>query len=323
MQYINKEDKLSIGNSYSLDFLCDSFNEEDQCFIPKISSKEAYNSFSHKKYRYGEGLKDGRQGLVRLLLDEQDKHCCYCMARIEKRDVTLEHVIPESFEGLNANDEYNHYIGYAPILSENVELSEVFAQRTFTLKEEIRSLKKLPHLISYVNITASCHGVIKKNNGPSCFCNHPRGNSRIVPIMLLSEPLSLLEYNNEGSIVSKNPVDKEINSTINVLNLNHATLQEIRKLWYLVSNSNKAESDVLSLTVAKDRINLLKELFLTDDYTTLDEKWKKYAPLSNNINAQSIDAIYWDLFVKYNWFYKYYVSLRESTSFKARNVKNA
>lgn len=307
MKYIDKNIHLELGNSYSSDFLYESFNEESQCFIPAISSKQAYTDFTHKKYRYGEGMTDGRSGFEMLLIEEQDGRCCYCMGRVEPRFVALEHIIPESFTGLNAQNEYAYYASKAPVLAENTELAETFSQRQFTAKEEMKKLKKYPHLISYVNLTASCHGVIEKRNGTSCFCNHPRGNARIVPIMLLPAPLSLLEYDCLGSVVHKDISECEIKNTINILCLNHDTLQEIRLLWYKVSRSDKAATDILSITQLVDKISFLKEVFQTNDYTTLEEKWKKYAPiLPVTDNMQEQATPYWDLFVRYDWFYGYY-----------------
>lgn len=304
MKYIDKSIHLEEGNSYSSDYLCDAFNEEEQCFHPSIATVQTYTNFTCKKYRYAEGLGDAsRQGFEPLLVEEQEYYCCYCMGRIESRSVTLEHIIPEKFkEGQIPDKEFAHYATYAPILAENVELAKTFAKRKFSSKEEIRDFKKYPHLISYVNLTASCHGIINKENGTSCFCNHPRGNDRIIPLMLMNDLSSIIGYNQLGSIIIKDYTRTDIEdlkSTIDSLCLNHSTLKEIRMLWYKISRTKKTVEEVTAITLPKDRISLLKLLFNENNYDRIEEKWYKYAP-------NQPESIYWQLFIKYDWFYSYY-----------------
>lgn len=81
-------------------------------------------------------------------------------------------------------------------------------------------------------------------------------------------------------------------------------------LWYKISRTNKTIADITSITQLKDKISLLKEIFNIEDYTRLEEKWKKYAPIPKPINIQEHETVYWNLFIKYDWFYEYY---RENT----------
>lgn len=237
------------------------------------------------------------------------------MGKIASGNVALEHIIPESFNSCqDPEEEFAYYAGYAPVLSDNVELSDKFSEHDFNTKEEIKDISKYPHLISYVNIVASCHGIIDKKDGTSCFCNHPRGNKRIIPLMLMESTPQTVSYNQLGiihidlsSIAEKKETERaeETGKTIDALQLNNDTLQEIRVLWYKISRTPKTIDEIVSITHPKDRIGLLKEIFLTDDYTTLEQKWKKYAPIPQSDNT-SQSAAYWELFVKYEWFYNYY-----------------
>lgn len=122
--------------------------------------------------------------------------------------------------------------------------------------------------------------------------------------MLMPMPLSWLSYNYLGKIVPERP---EIEGTIKALCLNNETLEEIRMLWYKISRSDKTVADILAITHILDKISLLKELFHTDNYTTLDD-WKKYAPVPppGHPHTTNHETPYWDLFIKYDWFYHYY-----------------
>lgn len=303
MRYIDKTLNLEEGNSYSSDFLCESFNEDDKCFYPTISSKQAYENFSNKKYRYGD---KSHRGFEPLLVEEQKNYCCYCMGKIESHNVTLEHIIPESFDvNQNPNNEFAYYTGYAPILSLNVELASTFTKKQFFTKEDIKKIEKYPHLISYVNIAASCHGIIDKKDGTSCFCNNPRGNKRIIPLMLMENSPSIVTYNQLG-IININLKKEEAESTIKALQLNNDTLQEIRMLWYKISRTSRTVMDVISISSLKDKIILFKEIFNTNDYTTLEDKWKSYVPVPQLNNIDQSETVYWNLFIKYEWFYEYY-----------------
>lgn len=302
MRYIDKNLNLAEGNRYTSDFLQEAFNVEEACFYPDVALEASYSNFSSRKYRYGEGLEEGRNGLEPLLVSEQGNYCCYCMGRIESHDVALEHIVPRNFdEEQNPADEFAYYAGYAPMLSEHVELAGEFAKRRFTNKEEIKKQAKYPHLVSYVNLVASCHGIIGKKGKTSCFCNHPRGNKRIIPLMLMNETSAIVKYNEVGMIIVDLPAKGEAKDTVEALQLNHDTLQEIRMLWYKISRTNRTVEEVVLIDNLKDRILLLKEIFNIADYTQLDERWKKYAP-----SGKEKAMAYWNLFIKYDWFYGYY-----------------
>lgn len=307
MIYIDKHINLEEGNQYSADYLYDSFDENEECFYPSIASKQAYSNFSHKKYRYGIGLGDNREGFEPLLVKEQEGRCCYCMGRIVSGNIALEHIIPRSFkENQNPHVEFQYYANYAPILSENVELATDFSNRKLKCRDDITQIRKFPHIISYTNLVASCHGIIDKKNGTSCFCNHPRGNKRIIPLMLMPDSILNVKYDKLGTMIFTGFAETEIKDTIKALQLNNETLQEIRMLWYKISRTNKTIANITSITQLKDKISLLKEIFNIDDYTQLEEKWKNYAPIPKPENIQEHETVYWNLFIKYDWFYEYY-----------------
>lgn len=291
MEYIDKNENLFEGNSNTNDYLCESYDETQHCFIPKIN----YDSFNNKKYRYGV---DGCSGLISLLMKEQKGRCCYCMARIEPNSIAVEHVIPQSFNSLNAQDEFNYYISQSPLLNQNVQLTDDFEKIQFESTEQIRDeIVKYPHVIAYVNLVASCKGFIQPN-GHSCFCNNPRGNKRIVPFMLMEETPASIGYNKLGIIISKNN-DFNAKETFKILNLNDETLKEIRLLWCKMSKTEKNIDEIIN-SEHKARINLFKQIFSLEDFTQLEERWKKYVP------AQEPSSVYWKLFIKYDWFYTYY-----------------
>ncbi|WP_455586603.1 HNH endonuclease [Bacteroides sp.] len=310
MEYIDKHNYLEEGNSYSLDYLCDSFDEEEQNFKPSIKSKQAYKDFSNKKYRYGEGLGE-RKGIEPLLVKEQNNHCCYCMGRIESRKVTIEHIIPESFTDLNEQDEFEFYTKQASVLAENVELASQFATRKFVSKEEVCKVEKFPHLIAYVNLTASCRGLIGEK-GKSCFCNTPRGNTRIIPLMLKSDTPNSVRYTEQGLFIIVGYDKKEMDNTIAALGLNHETLKQVRELWYRASRTNITVEDIQRITTIQAKMALITTLFNVENYTLVEKQWQTYAPTPKYDKSKTKEEIentptpYWDLFSKYDWFYDYY-----------------
>lgn len=311
MEYIDKHNHLEEGNSYSLNYLCDSFDEEEQDFKPSIGTKQTYKDFSKKKYRYGEGLEETRKGLEPLLVDEQGNRCCYCMGRIESHKVTIEHIIPESFKGLNEQEEFNFYTEQAYVLAENVELASLFAKRKFASKEEVCQVDKFPHLIAYVNLTASCRGLINEK-GKSCFCNNPRGNKRIIPLMFKSDTPKSVGYTKQGLFITSGYDEKYINNTIDGLGLNHNTLKQVRELWYRISRTDKTVEDIQRITTIQAKMSLITTLFGLENYTQVHEQWQTYAPIPKYDKDKTREEIentptpYWDLFTKYDWFYGYY-----------------
>ena len=90
--------------------------------------------------------------------------------------------------------------------------------------------------------------------------------------------------------------NQEIINTIKLLNLNYERLKEIRKIWYLIGKHQcwrklwNAKSEIL-------RRYLFIRLFEVDRPSELPEEIKKYTD----------NDFYWNLMLKYQWFYGYYL----------------
>jgi len=85
--------------------------------------------------------------------------------------------------------------------------------------------------------------------------------------------------------------DTIINDTINTLNLNYQTLQDIRKVWYYLSNENFA--DIKNATTEKDRNTILT--------LNLSQITKGNLLISTYKTEQ-----FWNILMGYSWFYDYY-----------------
>ena len=90
MEFIDKTKQKSHGEKIVSDFL----NE-----FHGIYRKNLYSEFKNPR----------KQELVKLLLEEQNNRCCYCMKSldVQKDYISLEHLIPQS---TNEKMEFDKYI---------------------------------------------------------------------------------------------------------------------------------------------------------------------------------------------------------------------
>jgi hypothetical protein len=170
--------------------------------------------------------------LRRLLLDQQDYRCVYCMMLLDPAKMSIEHLIPQSFNNRPVN-EFNDYVAFRTPLKRGVIRKEVFG--TSVVKQ---IAPPYPHDIAPSNLFASCDD---KNH-----CNHYRQNQFIKPIVLMPLEVTKVVYNDKGVCESK---DDAIINMIRVLGLNHDDLVDIRLIWYTLAKTEIFSSinDVESL----------------------------------------------------------------------------
>lgn len=277
---------LQQGEGYTRQFLVDCLTEQGE-YYPPVDKIESYTCFCKKEYR---------SSWEPELLSEQDYRCCYCMQRIEHGKISVEHIIPESFDGLDDEEEYSFYVQHSSILKNHVELAKVFAKRAIST-ETIINTGKLPHIVAYANLLAACKGV----GGfceEGCCCNNYRGNLRILPLPLMQNVEDFVEYDEDGTISIKYTLDKEMSAkTISNLHLNDSTLKEIRSIWYRASKLAYSFEEIASFNPMARR-NFFCQIFQCKDLTTISENYQKYINPGNDT--------YWTVFLRYDWFLGYY-----------------
>lgn len=277
MRYIDKERNASVGDRFSRDFVMKSFDEQSKSFIPSVNSEDSFDSF---RYETGDDFKN-------LLINEQKGCCCYCMKRLDDMPSDIEHIIPKKC----SKSDFDDYVKQAPVLAHHVAFSLEFAKKKFITKAKIRNETKLPHIISYFNLAASC------KNEPHC--NGARGYKKILPLPLMKDVNQTVFYAYSGDITTVND-SEEYEETFNTLKLNCETLREIRMLWHKVVNKGLNIESVFAITAPKQRMDFILNLFDKSRFIELRDPWIKYIQLEDD------ESVYWNSFLRYDWFFNYY-----------------
>ena len=292
MKYIDKSIHRKEFDVYTRQYLNDA-RTKDSDFIPKLASKSSYDGFSNKKYKTT-AIPQGSQynGWLGLLLQEQECRCCYCMRELTADEVSVEHLLPESFEGLDETEEYEFYCDKASSIRDNVMTGNEFDKLVSEGQIVVDSLVKMPHLIAHSNLFPAC-----KTQCDGCSCNSNRGNKRILPLMLMEDVDSWMYYDENGELFLTYKETKIAKDTILHLDINTPTQKEIRHLWYLFSKK-QIEPDIARDASFSVKEHLLTTAFDTDKIYSLPSTYIKYFTEDN----------YWKLFLQHNWFYTYYLN---------------
>lgn len=288
MIYIDKQQNVADGEGYTRDYIEDSYDLGSHAFIPSLQSEEAFNRFRNQQYTPLSPHVD--TNFKSLLLREQEGRCCYCMCRIsdDAKDSNIEHLIPKK----SPVGDLSYYAKYSDLLNHHVCHSATFEGKHYANKKVVAQQVRLPHMVAYENLVASCMD--------SHHCNSARGNAKMPPLPVIPDIESKVFYSRSGRVVSED-ADVEFGNAIDLLKLNHEMLEQIRLLWRKVAESAYRVEQIIILTEAADKQAFLCEIFGKQSMTDLQPKWQNYAPIGENASTY-----YWDLFVRYDWFYDYY-----------------
>ena len=290
MKFIDKSVRRNDFNQFSIRYLKNHLIGGR--IVPSVADKKTFDNSHFSKANYKHGTSTKPKGWLNILLEEQNGLCCYCMRRFSGGDVSVEHIIPESFTGLNATNEYNFYSNISNDIKNYVELGSTVVTRTFANASDLDLLTKFPHLIAHSNLTAACI-VSPKGTEIGCCCNNRRGNTRILPLMLMPSVDSIVKYETDGTMSILYSDDAISVQTLVALNINNETLKEVRHLWYLAKTSKIKPQGSENLP---NRMRLLCGYFHKAFFAELDAKYQKYADTD----------MYWNLFLQYDWFWSYY-----------------
>ncbi|GHT22149.1 hypothetical protein AGMMS4957_11990 [Bacteroidia bacterium] len=250
---------------------------------------------SYRKNLYSEFKNPRRHELVKLLLEEQNSRCCYCMKSldVQKDGISLEHLVPQSIDKKSKFDEY--------IQSDTVLNEENICLESDFIQSANPKFPPFPHTVAYQNLVVSCSGVdcpSKIKSEKPTHCNEFRGNKNITPIILYKSIIDEIEYKDNGFVIWKNDTEEE-NPTIETLGLNDVTLKMIRRIWLYAGNKHL---NLLDLDTIQDD-------FLYDLLAEIDDK--ELEILLNFRNEQ-----YWSLLKKYNYFSMLNILSRQLTRLK-------
>lgn len=288
MIYIDKHQNIADGEGYTRDYLEDSFDVKTNTFLPSLQSEESFNRFRNQQYNSHSPHAD--TDFKSLLLREQGGRCCYCMCRISAdiKDSNIEHLVPKK----SAAAEYSYYASYSDLLNYHVCHSETFESRRYASKQVVARTRLLPHMVAYENLVASCLD--------THHCNSVRGNKKIPPLPVVQDIESKYYYSPSGMMVTDDR-DFEYSRAIDVLNLNYDLLLYIRLLWRKVTSSAYTPAQIVAIADISDKRSFLCNVFGKASFRKLPIRWQNFAPIGDNSSTY-----YWDLFVKYDWFYEYY-----------------
>lgn len=292
MKHIDKSQYRTEFDIYTTKYLKDAQTDNGD-FYPQLSSKSSYeDGFSESKYKTHTVAPSMFKGWLNVLKREQEENgrslCCYCMRELQGNDISVEHLIPESFEGLDMQDEYRFYCTKASELKHHVVLGSTFDKISHRIRIDVSQLHRKPHLIAHSNLFPAC----KVDFG--CSCNNNRGNKRILPLMLMDGVEDWVIYNPEGKMQIMYTEDlPAVIGTLMHLNINDETLVQIRHLWYLFSRKHLLPTLANASTEAGMQ-SLIEQAFDGN----VDKDYQQY--YSNDY--------YRALVPQYNWFYTYYLN---------------
>lgn len=97
---------------------------------------DLYEAFKSDKDENGEYSKDK---LIKVLLTEQDNHCCYCMKKLDRNEdeITLEHLILNS---ITERQKYNEYFKRNTVLNNKVVWLKILSIKMKQTRHLIRIL---------------------------------------------------------------------------------------------------------------------------------------------------------------------------------------
>ena len=272
MRWINKRHKKNRKRGHAIvrKFLHRGWNDEIGKFVN--------TSYADLK---------GERKMERLLLGEQEYHCCYCMRAISvKHKTTLEHIMPRKTKA----DDHNticHYLNSARYMKRYVKWTEE------PPRQRVKT-PPYPHYCAYENLVVSCDGSVWDTSNPDAIastvhntCNNIRSDQEIVPIFYDPQVERKLLYERDGELTYD---EYKYASTIGAIKLEHATLKLMRQSWAQIAGTQYTTDDV------KRAIE--------------DEQLKQNILDNLNLSAADLDFIQrkniWELLYEYRWFFDYF-----------------
>lgn len=303
MQYIDKSKHKAEGTQVTTDYLRNCCIDElgQYCNIDYAGTFHTAKSDNGKAYS---------KLMEMVLMENQQRYCCYCMRKIDGSEMaTLEHIIPQSLNSTQgkAAQELAFYQRMPELAAAEIALTDTFKGKQATMRQP------LPHTVAYNNLVVSCAGTfpdklkLATGNPIACCCNHERKNKRALPVYFLQHIASMVDYLKHGEVRAVRNTDwtNDIDEVIHNASLNCKSLQQIRYMWFVLSDCDINEIYLCSSNADK-RKKLLCEMLFSDKAPNKDDAFA----LFNKFNKQD----YWDTFMHYQWFYHVYRQSKQLTA---------
>lgn len=303
MKYIDKYAHSQEAHDINVDFLKDCYQGAGLPMYPRADSDQSFENFKNRDYRHG---RDGHRGWEEVLMEEQDGHCCYCMRKVKSGKLNIEHMVPKTLKGERGLEEYARYAENAPAIKDFVDIAEVFARKSFAQKEEIESVKRMPHITAEANLLIACNGK-REDSLDGCCCNNHRKDVYMLPIMLMEECDSRVDYDENG-LMSILPEETSLKKIVE--ELNDDTFSTVRLIWYNISGTAHSLEQVKSMSKFIEKVVLLKTAFGVSNFELLSESVKTYAGSVDD----SKQSFYWEFLLSYDWFFDFYRKRRNRTA---------
>ncbi|MCQ2202188.1 MAG: hypothetical protein MJZ27_08880 [Bacteroidales bacterium] len=282
MRYIKKN--VVEGNKNTARYMRDESTRDG---LDKFwNTKNAYVDYCKKEYR-DNYLADGvvYPGWRRMLLNEQGSVCCYCMARIDEGDCTIEHIMPQD----SIPEDWDIYAKYSEYIKDYV----IHAATATDDVEKMIADSDYPHRTAYCNLSASCKGWLENR---SHTCNNARGNGEIIPLMHIRDVEKCVTFKPTGEMVIVG-VEGNVARTIANLHLNDELLKTVRNIWYLIKKNNVNVEKWRSADDIETRKDFFRLLYPQKDLSELRDNIKKFYTTDKSVSDE-----YWKYLMKYEWF---------------------
>ena len=209
--------------------------------------------------------------------------------------------MPENFgsgkDALDEQEEYDYYAGVSADIHNNVELGSVFDANAQANAGRIDDIARFPHLIAHSNLFPAC-----KNDIPGCSCNNFRGNKRVLPLMLMDDVETFVDYTEEGKMELLFEDIDMVQKTLEALDINTNELKLIRKLWYKFSRMQIRLDENTELT--SERVNgWLRDVLHLGETDVIPLEYQDFAQEEADGSLRKFK-----LFLQYYWFYDYYLN---------------
>lgn len=305
----NKEPHKSRANAIIKDYL-------DNCCLQANGRYEDVRYDSKRDPGHGPCFCNANGGryrkeLSKILLENQDGYCCYCMRKLKTNQneedsdelITREHIIPRGFSISNTPADKISYYQVCPELSPaEVILTDEFVDLTHN---QTNDLPPYPHKVAYNNLVASCNGtfpyVRNENQGKSKICcNEYRQEKDAYPIYFITGIETMVHYLPTGDIQARSTisvdVQQKINDVIDNAHLDCKALRDIRYMWYLLSHLAKEE--IFNCNTEEKRDKLFCKQLYGDSVQDIER--------ASSLHSFFTKDDYWNTFMLYDFFYDVY-----------------
>lgn len=226
------------------------------------------------KYRYDDLTDPDRIGIRKILGDEQDWICAYCMRIIRPNEATTDHVIPKSISRPDYKRAYR-------TMGEGLYRNDFMWDKVYT---PLAVGRYYPHPLAYGNLVCSCHD-----------CNSTKDDYLTRPAFFKNPPTHI-SYNEKG-FAEFNPTDtfpSNLKSWIN-----NDKFIKTRCIWRAIRLAGISVGEVENAADENSRKELLDKL---EVHIGKHPIIRSFAALSASFCSDAA----WNYLLNFKWFWDYY-----------------